>query len=122
MSTGWWAVAIVLAVLFVLTGAAKIVLPREKLAKTMVWTKDMSSGAVKAIGLLEVLGAAGLILPALTGILPVLSGLAAVGLALVMVGAIVTNVRYAEYRIIPVNLILLGLSLAVAGARFGLLA
>ena len=73
--------------------------------------------AVKGIGALEVLGAVGLVLPAVTGIAPILSPLAAVGLALVMAAAAVVHVRRKET---PVPPIVLGvLALAVAVLRFG---
>lgn len=74
---------------------------------------------IRGIGVVEVLGAIGLIVPPLVHILPVLAPLAAVGLALVMVGAIVTHGRRKEYPNVAVNVVLLGLALFVAWGRFG---
>ncbi|MDR3664978.1 MAG: DoxX family protein [Mycobacterium sp.] len=75
--------------------------------------------AIRAIGVVEILGAIGLIAPPLVHILPVLAPLAAVGLALVMVGAIVAHGRRKEIPNVVVNLVLFGLAVVVAWGRFG---
>ena len=78
-----------------MAGANKLFIPREKLAKAPGggWVLDFSARFVKALGAVEVLGAVGLILPALLGIAPILVPLAAVGLALIMVGAAIETFR-----------------------------
>lgn len=120
MNTALWVVAIVLAIGFASAGAMKVLQPREKLAEAgMGWVTDFSSGTVKLIGLLEILGALGLILPAVLGALPVLVPIAAVGLIVVMVGAAVVHARRREPLMIAVNLVLLGLAAIVAWGRFG---
>jgi hypothetical protein len=70
------------------------------------------------IGLLEVLGATGLILPAVTGILPGLTPLAALGLALTMIGAMLTHLRRKELPMIAVNFVLLALAAFVVYGRY----
>ena len=119
MNIALWIAAGLLAVAFLAAGLAKLVQPREKLASNMGWVEDFSDGPVKLIGLLEVLGAVGLILPAITKIVPILVPLAATGLALLMVGAIVVHARRGEKQAIPVNVALLALALFVAWGRFG---
>ncbi|WP_377273931.1 DoxX family protein [Peterkaempfera sp. SMS 1(5)a] len=57
------------------------------------WVDDFSAGVVKAIGAVEVLAAAGLLLPAVLGIAPVLVSLAALGLVMLMLGTAVTRFR-----------------------------
>ena len=84
----------------------------------MGWAQDFSPNTLKAIGLAEVLGAVGLILPALTGILPWLTPLAAIGLVLVMIGAAFTHFRRGESSNIIGNLVLLALAAFVAYGRF----
>ena len=119
MNNALWIVAGLLAFVFVMAGYMKVSQPKETLKeKGMGFVDDFSAGQVRLIGILEVLGAVGLILPALTGILPILTPLAAVGLALTMLGAIITHIRRAEYSQIIMNLVLLGLSLFVAYGRF----
>jgi len=81
--------------------------------------RSAGRGAVKAIGLAEILAAFGLILPATFGIAPVLVPLAAVGLVLLMVGAVITHLRRQEATAIAVNLALLALAALVALGRFG---
>src|SRR3954470_24811508 len=96
-----WIVAGVLAAAFLGAGLMKLSQPRKKLADSgMGWVEDFSDGAVKGIGALEVLGALGLILPAVLNIAPVLVPLAATGLALIMAGAVVTHARRREPQLI----------------------
>ncbi len=64
----------------------------------------MSDLEFRAVGLLEVLGALGLVLPGALGIAPLVTPLAAVGLALIMVGAIATHVRIGDNFIPPLVL------------------
>jgi DoxX-like protein len=84
----------------------------------MGWVKDVGPRAVRLIGSLEILGAVGLILPAVTGIWPWLTLVAAAGLALTMVGAMITHGRRGEFSSIGVNLVLLVLALFVVFGRF----
>lgn len=114
-----WIVAGLLALAFLAAGAMKLAQPKEKLAASgMGWVDDFSAGAVKGIGLLEVLGAIGLVLPGLTGVAPVLVPLAALGLALTMVGAAVVHTRRGEQQMVVVNAVLLVLALVVVVGRF----
>jgi uncharacterized membrane protein YphA (DoxX/SURF4 family) len=73
-----WAVAALLALAFLAAGAAKLAQPKEKLlaSPSMGWAEDFPPGLIKTIGLLEVLAAIGLILPAAVDIAPDLVPLA----------------------------------------------
>lgn len=113
-----WIVQGLLAFVFLITGAMKLLVPREKAMERAPYCEDYSQRELHLIGVAEILGALGLILPAVTGILPWLTPLAAVGLALLMVGAIRTHYRREEYNYIVGNVILLLLSLFVAYGRF----
>ncbi len=119
MNIALWVVQILLAVAFLGSGLMKLTQPKEKIATSMAWAADFSPRAIKLIGLVEVLGALGLVLPAVTGIAPILVPLAAVGLALVMVGAAITHARRGESQMIVVNVVLLLLAAFVAWGRFG---
>jgi uncharacterized membrane protein YphA (DoxX/SURF4 family) len=120
MNIALWIVAGLMAATFLASGATKLAQSKEKLAASgMPVVEDFSAGAVKAIGILEVLAAVGLILPAALDIAPVLVPLAAVGLVLLMVGAIITHLRRHEAQAIVVNLALLALAVLVAWGRFG---
>jgi uncharacterized membrane protein YphA (DoxX/SURF4 family) len=113
-----WVAQVLLAVAFLGAGATKLSQPKEKLAKNMAWVEDFSQPAVRLIGAVEVLGAIGIVLPALTGILPWLTPLAALGLVLLMIGAALTHLRRKEYGNIAMNAVLLVLAAFVAFGRF----
>jgi uncharacterized membrane protein YphA (DoxX/SURF4 family) len=118
MNIALWIVQILLAIAFLMAGAMKAMRPKETLAERMAWVEDFSQNQVRGIGILEALGAIGLVLPALTGILPILTPLAAVGLVLTMIGAIITHIRRGENSLIVAPAILLVLAAFVAYGRF----
>ncbi|ALV41918.1 hypothetical protein AU252_12715 [Pseudarthrobacter sulfonivorans] len=120
MNIALWIVASALALAFLAAGLMKISQPQEKLAASgLAWAEDFNSGAIKAIGAAEVLGALGLILPAVTGIATFLVPVAAAGLAVVMVGAIITHIKRGEKQAVVINAVLGALALFVAVGRFG---
>jgi uncharacterized membrane protein YphA (DoxX/SURF4 family) len=120
MDRALWIVAIVLAVSFAGSGLMKLLVRKDKLVSSgQGWAQDVTPANVRLIGLVELLGAAGLILPAVTHIAPILVPWAAVGLALVMVGAAVVHARRNEAMNIGVNAVLLALAVFVAWGRFG---
>jgi hypothetical protein len=115
-----WVIAGLLAAAFLGAGVMKLSQSKEKLAASgMAWTEDFSAGAVKGIGAAELLGAIGLILPAVLDVAPVLVPLAATGLALTMIGAVVVHVRRGEIPAIAPSAVLFVLSAVVAWGRFG---
>lgn len=120
MTVALWITAVLLTVVYLLSGAMKVTQSREKLLANpqMGWVEDFAASTVRLIGALELLGAIGLMLPALTDIAPVLTPLAATGLALLQVGAMVTHLRRGEAKVLPVNVVLLGLAVFVAVGRF----
>jgi DoxX-like family len=120
MDTAVWIVAALLTALFLVTGLTKITQPRLKMAQgPMEWAADVTDGQFRTVGVLELLGAAGLVLPAVLGIAPTLVPLAAIGLALTMVGAIATHLRLGETDRLAVPIVVLALALFVAVERFG---
>ena len=122
MNLALWVIAGVLAVVFVAGGVSKLTMPKEKLAAAPggEWVQDFSPGALEALGVLDLLGAAGLILPAALDIAPVLVPLAAVGLVLLRVGAVITRLRHHKaVKVIVLNLAYLALAGFVAWGRFG---
>jgi uncharacterized membrane protein YphA (DoxX/SURF4 family) len=119
MNVVLWILAGLLAVAFLGAGLTKVFQPKEKLAATMGWVEDFSPGTVKLIGVLEVLAAIGLVLPAALDIVPVLVPLAAVGLVALMIGAALTHARRKETPMIVANLVLLVLAAVVVWGRFG---
>jgi hypothetical protein len=115
-----WILAGLLAAAFLGAGVMKAVRSKEQLAAAgMGWTEDFSAGMVKLIGILEVLAAIGLILPALLDIAPVLVPLSALGLVLMMIGAVVVHVRRREFSTMAPSVVLLVMAAVVAWGRFG---
>lgn len=121
MNVALWVVAGLLAVVF-LIGSAKMFVPKEKIAgmgSAAKWVEDFSPGALKAIGVLELLAAVGLILPAALDIAPVLVPVAASGAVLLFVGAVTMRLRRGERVTIVPDLIYLAMAAFVAWGRFG---
>jgi hypothetical protein len=120
MNTALWIIAAVLAAAFLAAGGMKLITPRAKLQEKMAWVEGATDGQVKLVGLVEVLGAIGLVVPAAVDIAPILVPFAAVGLALTMAGAVAVHVRGKEPAAAMVPAIVLGaLSVLVAVMRFG---
>ncbi|MEL4319506.1 DoxX family protein [Leifsonia sp. YIM 134122] len=108
-----WIVTGLLALLFVAAGAMKTVRSRAALQPSMGYVEDFSDGQVKTIGILEVLGAVGLVLPMATGILPWLTPVAAFALFVTMVAAFFVHLRRGEARQTAPVWVLAALSLVV---------
>ena len=119
MNTALWIAQGLLAVAFLGAGLLKLLKSRDELAPRMPYVEDFSDGAIRAIGGLEVLGAAGLILPWLLGIAPALTAWAAIGAALTMVGAAIVHIRRGEFSDLPVNVVLFALAVFIAWGRWG---
>jgi hypothetical protein len=120
-NVGLWAAQILLAALFGAYGGAKVAWTKAVLDQRMPWAEDYGDPLVKFIGWVEVAGAAGMILPMATGILPWLTPLAALGFLVIQVLAVGVHVRRNEsVAYMPINLVLLALSLVVLGGRWGL--
>jgi hypothetical protein len=87
----------------------------------MTWAHGRADGYIRFVGTVEVLGALGLILPLVTGILPWLTVLAAIGLTLIQLLAIFKeHLPKKEYEVIPLNIVLLTLSMLVVIERWTL--
>jgi hypothetical protein len=109
-----------LAGVFTLAGGVKLLVPRERLQKKMHWAASWPPGRVKLLGLAEVLGALGLVVPGVTGIASALTMLAALCLLVLMVGAIETHRRLGERVLPPIIVGALCLLVAVGhSVRFG---
>ena len=88
MNLALWIVQVLLAVLFVFAGSMKFIMTVEEMTKQMA----MPGWFLHFIGVAEVLGGLGLVLPGLFRIAPGLTPLAAAGLVIIMIGATVIGV------------------------------
>jgi hypothetical protein len=112
-----WTTQGLVAFVVALAGTVKVLVPREKLEKKMHWAKDWPRWRIKLLGLAEVAGGVGLIVPRATGIAPLLTPVAALCLAVLMAGAVRTHRRLGES---PAPAIVIGV--LCLGVATGLLA
>jgi hypothetical protein len=112
-----WAIQIFLALAFGGAGTMKLVRSKAQLAANphMGWMRLVPEALIKLLGLAEVLGAIGLIVPAATGIAPVLTPAAAACLATLMGGAAATHALRGESAAVPA--VLAALAIVVATFR-----
>lgn len=119
MNTALWIAQVILAALFTMAGTMKSTQPIDKLLKSGVtWADRFPLSTIRIIGLSELLGAAGLIVPWLVNISPVLTPVAAAALAFVQLLAIFHHARHHEPKAIAFNIVLLTLAAFVAYCRF----
>jgi len=91
---------------------------RESARDRVPWMWALPREAMLVIGILDILGAIGLILPAVTKIQPWLTRLAALCLAVLMVFASIFHAIRREFPNIALNVILGLLAAFVAWGRF----
>lgn len=119
MNIALWIASGLLAFVMVAAGAMKVAVPREKLVEKMKWAATWDDGRVKLLGLAEVLGGIGVIVPYATGIAPILTPIAAVCLVILMAGAVKTHLDLKESPAPAAIFVALGLFVALG--RFGVL-
>jgi uncharacterized membrane protein YphA (DoxX/SURF4 family) len=117
MNIALWIVQVLLGAMFVYAGVMKA-FQYERAKASLSWVKDIPRALVTFIGISELLGGLGLLLPSLSGILPWLTPLAGVGLALIMLLAIAFHASRREPPAIGFNAVLLILAAFVAYGRF----
>jgi uncharacterized membrane protein YphA (DoxX/SURF4 family) len=112
-----WILQVLVAAMFLMAGVLHG-FQQERAKAQLKWPADVPPGLLTFIGVCEILGALGVVLPALTGILPWLTPLAALGLAIMMLLAAGFHATRREYPNIVFNLILLALTAFVAYGRW----
>jgi hypothetical protein len=116
LSIALWVVQVLLALLFLWAGGIKLVLPLDKLAGPV----HLPGLFLRFIGVAEVLGGLGLILPGLLRIRPVLTAWAAAGLVVIMTGAVVVTVIGGSVGLAVIPLVVGLLTAFVAYGRWRL--
>lgn len=120
MDLALWMAAGLLALVALVGGITKTLVPQEKLAghEGAAWTRSVSAGFVKSLGALEILAAVGLILPAVVDVAPVMVPVTAICWVALMVGAMVTHGRLGQAKLVMVNVAYLALAVFIAVGRF----
>jgi putative oxidoreductase len=117
LHVGLWVAQGLLAAAFGVAGLTHATRPIAEMAKMAPWTSALPEGMVRFIGVVELAGALGLVLPGLTRVRPALTGWAAAGLAAVMALAMVVHIARGEPQVLPVNLVLGGIAAFIAWGR-----
>ncbi len=119
LNVALWVCQILLAILFGYSGLMKSAKTKNELVKMgQTAAEDLSPETIQFIGIMEILGTIGIILPHLTGILPILTPLAAIGFGIIMILAAVFHFRRGEKTTVLLNLLILLLCAFVACGRF----
>jgi hypothetical protein len=96
----------------------EIIQPTEKLAAMWPWTDQVPAALVKLTGMVDLLGAVGLILPSLLHIQPKLTPIAAIGVIVLMLCASIFHIVRGEASLIGVNIVFAAIAAFVAWGRF----
>jgi hypothetical protein len=122
MNIALWIAAGLLAAVALTGGVTKSFVPKQKLASTHggEWTADAGAGFVKTLGVLELLAAVGLIVPAVVDIAPVMVPVTATCWVLLMIGAMITHGRLGQHKLVLLNLAYLAVAAFIAVGRFAI--
>jgi hypothetical protein len=122
MNTILWIAQGLVAFAMVSAGLMKVVRPKEELVKGgFTWAETWSPTNVKLLGLAEVLGGIGLVVPWATHILPLLTPIAALCLFIIMCGAIRTHLNQQDGSKVVPAIVLTLLCAFIAWGRHGVL-
>ena len=115
-----WILAFLLAAVFAGSGVVKLVTAREQQIARTPYVEDFPQGVIRGIGTLEILGAVGLLLPALLDVATLLVPMAGAGLGITMVFAALVHTRRGDgiATTLP-SIVLAILSVLLAWSRFG---
>ncbi|GAB2812345.1 DoxX family protein [Actinocorallia aurea] len=119
MDLALWIAAGLLALVALAGGITKTFIPKERLAAQHggEWTRDAGAGFVRTLGVLELLAAAGLILPEALDVAPVMVPVTALCWIALMVGAMVTHGRLGQPRLVLLNSGYLLIAVFIAAGR-----
>jgi len=112
-----WVVQVLTAALMALASYIKLATPIAELSVQMKWTGEVPSYVVRLLGVIDLLGGVGVILPALLKIKPQLTSLAATGVVLLMISAIAFHVSRGEESVIGFNIMIMVMAGFVAWGR-----
>jgi hypothetical protein len=120
LNIGLWIVQISLLGIYASYGVYKTFFT-AKAKEKMLWTQNRSDNFIRFVGIAELLGAVGVVLPMVTGILPWMIVIAAIGLTLLQGFAIFTeHLPKKEYKFLPLNLYFVAMSIFVVIGRWSL--
>jgi putative oxidoreductase len=113
-----WIVQGLTAALMLMSAFMKIATPIPELSAKWKWTGELPQQVVRMLGIVDLLGGIGIILPAILKIKPGLTPLAAVGVVLLMISATVFHISRGESSVIAFNIILMLFASFIAWGRY----
>lgn len=116
-----WILQGLIASFFLVPGIRKSFFSKEKLMELHLLEPGASIAPVRFVGIAELMGVIGLIIPLLTGIAPILTPLASSGLAIIMALAFIFHLKRKEYKILPLLAVVFLLACLVSVYRFQML-
>ncbi|WP_036141839.1 DoxX family protein [Luteibacter sp. 9135] len=114
---GLWIAQVLVTLLFCFAGFTKLTTPIGPLSAMWPWTGAVPEAFVRVIGVIDLAGGIGILLPALIRILPRLTVWAALGCTVLQVFASIFHISRGEFAVLPLNAVLLALSIFVLWGR-----
>ena len=112
-----WILQAVVAVMFIMPGFMKMLLPIQTLSAMLPWTGQVSPYMVRGLGLIDVLGGVGVVLPSLLLVKPQLAGTVAIACILLMISAIIFHISRGEASVIGFNIVVIFILAFIAWGR-----
>jgi len=113
-----WVAQVLLALIFAFSGLVMATGSIEEMSTSIPWVLSLPVTLVRIIGVCEVLGAIGLLLPSFLRIKPYLTSLAAVGIVAIMFLAMCFHLIRNEFAAIGINIIYGGVAYFIAWGRY----
>src|ERR1039458_9826619 len=110
MTVAYWVLAALMGAFYLYAGGKKVAQTKEQLAPMMGWVDRTPMWLVRMIGVVEISGVAGLILPPATGVAPVLALVAAVGFVILQILASGVHRSRGEKKEVSLNVALIALA------------
>ena len=117
MNTNLWIIQTLLAAFFIMPGFGKISNSKQKHIEEGHLKEENSIIPIRLLGILELLGCIGIIVPWLTGIIPILTPITAACFCLIMLSGIVVHIKKKEYKMLPMLVVVFILAALVAYYR-----
>lgn len=112
-----WVAQIFIFLSFVPAGAMKLFMPIPELASIWAWAGVLPASFVRILGVIDIAGGMGVVLPALTRIQPRLTVLAALGCAVLQIFAMIFHASRGEISVLPVNVVMFALAVFIVWGR-----
>ncbi|PSL23044.1 DoxX family protein [Chitinophaga ginsengisoli] len=112
-----WIAQVFVAAIFIWAATSKLFQPIEKIAAMWPWTGEVPSLMVRLLGVVDLLGGLGLILPSLLRIKPRLTAYTAIAIIALMVCASIFHIARGEAAVIGFNIFMAAIAAFIAWGR-----